>query len=465
MQRFIYRSLAAVSLLICWRAVEVDGRPRYGGTLRVEMQEVVHSLDPAEWSESAPESAAKEKLISLLYEPLVRLDENGRPQAALALSWQHDSKSRQWRFHLRTDVKFHDGSAMTPEAVAAALNASAPEWKAVAQDDVLVIESDAPMPDLLFDLAKAPRSIYLRSADKKVFGTGPFQLDKWEPGRRAVFSANAHHWAGRPFLDAVAIEMGRPFTEQLMDLELGKADLVEIWPNEMRRLPKGTKVWSSSPHVLIALVFEDGRPASEDGRLREALALSIDRTAMHNWLMQKQGEITAALLPQRLSGYAFLFSSRTDIKAARQLVSKLGTSVPTLLLAYDAFDPLARSIADRVAVNAREAGITLNVSSQRQNADARLVRQPIRTPSPGPALADLVAAFHLNDVGQLPNAAPAEAIYATENAVLGSYRIIPLFHVPEIFGSSPRLKTWTTPGIGQFGGWRFDDMWLDAEKP
>jgi peptide/nickel transport system substrate-binding protein len=464
MQRIICPLLAAASLWFGWHTVEALGRPRYGGALRIETHETIRSLDPAEWSANGIEST-KEKLISLIFERLVRLDENGRPQAALALSWQRDAKCKRWRFHLRPDVKFHDGSILTPEAAATALRASATEWKPSVQGDVLVIDCDKSRPDLISDLTQASHSIFLRGADKKVFGTGPFQLAELDPGRRALLVANEQHWAGRPFLDSLTIQMGRPLTDQLMDLELGKADFVEIWPNERSRLPKDASVWLSSPHVLIALAFEPGRPVAEDAQLREALALSLDRATMHSWLLQKQGEVAGSLLPQKLSGYAFLFSAKADMKRARQLAAKPGQSPPVLALAYDASDRLARNMAERIAVNAKEAGITINVSSRPANPDIRLLRLPIRTPIPASALADLFASLHITDMESQLDRASIEALHEAENAAISSYRVIPLFHVPEIFGSSPQLKAWTTKGVDPFGDWRFEDMWLEIEKP
>jgi hypothetical protein len=346
---------------------------------------------------------------------------------------------------------------------ATALRASAIEWKPSVLGDVLLIDCEKTRPDLLSDLTRVSHSIFLRGADKKVFGTGPFQLTEWDPGKRALLVANEQHWAGRPFLDSLTIQMGRPLEKQLEDLKLGKADFVEIWPNDMSRLPKDAKSWLSSSHVLIALAFEHGRPASEDARLREALALSIDRATMHNVRLQKQGEIAGALLPQKLSGYAFLFPAKADMKKARLLVQKTGQAPPSFALAYDTSDPLARSIAERIAVNAREAGITINVSSP--NADIRLLRLPIRTSMPALALADLFASLRLTDMESLLERTSITALHEAESAAISSYRVIPLFHIPEIFGSTPQLKAWTTKGVDPFGEWRFDDMWLDLEKP
>jgi peptide/nickel transport system substrate-binding protein len=472
MQRIICQFLAAANLLIWWGNGEIYGRPRYGGVLRVEMHEAVRSLDPADWTANGIDSA-KEKLLSLIFERLVRLDESGRPQPALAISWQHDSKNRRWQLYLRPDVKFHDGTVLTTEMAVAALRVSSAQqaptksWKLSALPDSVVIESDKPEPDLLFDLAQSSHSIFLRGADQKVFGTGPFQITEWDPGRRALLTANEQHWAGRPFLDSLDIQMGRPLAEQLVDLELGKADFIEVWPNEMRRIPKNARKWPASPsdHVLIALAFERGRPASEDSKLREALSLCIDRAAIYNWLLQKQGTITAALLPQKVSGYAFLFPTGTDTKKARQLAEKPGQPPPALVLSYDPSDPLARSMADRIGLNAREAGITVNVSSKPLNSDVRLMRLPMITPIPGKALINLLESFRLTEAGPLPAAASTETLYATENAAVSEHWVIPLFHVPEIYASSPRLKTWTTAGVGSFGNWHFDDMWMEIEKP
>ncbi len=465
MLRISCRLLAAISLLAGLRDNEAAARPRYGGTLRVEMRETVRNLDPGEWPADASAAAAKARLVSLIFEPLVRLGTGGQPEPALALSWQHDSTNRHWRFRLRPNVQFDDGSALTVEAAASILHSASVVWQVSTSGNELLIESELPMPDLLFDLSQASKAICLRGADAKLSGTGPFRVARWEPGRSMFLLANEQYWAGRPFLDAVSIEMSRPLREQMVDLELGRADLVEIWPNEVRRLvQRGMRIWTSAPNVLTALAFERGRPATEDPRVREAIALSVDRTAMLNVLLQKQGEPASSLLPQQLSGYAFLFASAFDVQRARKLVAGIGQTLPPLSLAYDATDPLARPMAERIAVNVREAGLTLQASGQVPSPDLRLLRVPIRPPLPEEALSSLLSSLRLTDLWQPTNNQSPEALYASERAVIDSYRVIPLFHLAETFGSSPRLKTWTTPGVLPSGSWRLDDLWLEAEK-
>jgi ABC-type transport system substrate-binding protein len=419
------------------------------------MQAAVRALDPAE---------APERLAGLVFERLVRLDERGRPQPALALSWQSSPGGRRWQFHLRPGVKFHDGSALTPAAVVASLPASANGWTVGPISDGIVIRSDHPLPGLLPELAAVRNSIVLRAPDGAPSGTGPFRVAQWEPERRAVFTANEEYWDGRPFLDSITVEMGRSPQQQILDLELGRADLVELSPGDVRRASQsGMKLWSSAPVTLFAMVFDPA--AAGDERLREALALSIDRAAIQSVLLQKQGEPAGGLLPEWLSGYAFLFRTARDTARARQLAAAIPPSAAPLTLGYDSADPLARSIAERIAVNAREAGIRPQVSPQAAKPDLRLVRARIRSLEPQDALAGLASTLGLGELAGLSDPASPEACYEAERALVEDFRVIPLVHLPEIYASRAAVRTWQTPGLLKSGEWRLEDVWLAPERP
>ena len=179
--------------------------------------------------------------------------------------------------------------------------------------------------------------------------------------------AAARSWTG------VEILLGRSLRDQASDLDLGKADMVELGPNELRRQPAGRRVWSSSPVRVLALVFS---PRFDDARVREALALAVDRSAIHTVLLQRQGEISGALLPQWLSGYAFLFPAAADLGRARQLAA--GARPITL----GVIDAAARPIAERIALNARDAGLSVSVTPQAANADVTLVELRIASADP-----------------------------------------------------------------------------------
>ena len=235
-----------------------------------------------------------------------------------------------------------------------------------------------------------------------------FTIARWEAGRRAVYEADENAAGGRPFLDGVEILLGRPLRDQASDLELGRADVVELGPNELRRQPAGRSVWSSSPVRVLALVFA---PRFDDARVREALALAVDRSAIHAVLLQRQGEISGALLPQWLSGYAFLFPATTDLGRARQLAA--GARPITLGVS----DAAMRPIAERIALNARDAGLRVSVTPQPENADVVLVELRIASAEPAKALAEIAASLGSPMAPRdLPASASPEQSYAAERA-------------------------------------------------
>jgi ABC-type transport system substrate-binding protein len=278
-----------------------------------------------------------------------------------------------------------------------------------------------------------------------------FNIVTWEGGHRAVFAADENAAGGRPFVDSVEIQLARPLRDQSIDLELGKTDIVELGPNEIRRQQPGRKTWQSQPVRVMALVFSR---RVEDVRVREALALAVDRSAILTVLLQRQGEISGALLPQWLSGYAFLFPALFDLPRARMLAA--GARPLSLSVA----DAGLRAIADRIALNARDAGLTVNVVAQNSAADIRLVETRIAVAEPSRALAGLAAAFGLSEP---PRADTPDALYAAEHNLLEGFRVVPLFHLPDVYGAGPRVKG--SPGITKLGEWRFGDLWIESLHP
>jgi MarR-like DNA-binding transcriptional regulator SgrR of sgrS sRNA len=283
---------------------------------------------------------------------------------------------------------------------------------------------------------------------------GAFSITRWEGGHLAVYTANDDAPGGRPYLDQVEIEMARPYREQAVDLELGRADLVELGINEARRSAAGRRIWSSEPVRLLALSF--GARIS-DTRVREALALAIDRAAIHNVLLQRQGEIAGSLLPQWISGYAFLFPTVPDSARARALTGSLPLEARTLSLRVD---PEWRTMADRIALNARDAGLVVSPALANANADLRLIEVRITSSDPAEALASLAAALGLPEP---PRGASAEGLLAAERSYLADFKVIPLFHLPYAYGVGPRVRG--GPGITPLGEWRFENLWLENPRP
>jgi peptide/nickel transport system substrate-binding protein len=308
-----------------------------------------------------------------------------------------------------------------------------------------------------------------KSGDAKA---GPFTLTEWEPGKHATLTANENAPGGRPFVDSIQIRMGRGARDTLLDLELGKADLAEIPVEQARRAAeRGVRVSTSQPNELLALVFPAGRAATEDARVREALATAIDHGSILNFILQKSGEAAGGLLPQWSSGTAFLFSTTADAARAKELWAQI-TKSPKLVLGYDSGDPLEQSVAERIVVNAREAGITLAAqaipgtgaaTAAPSAVDARLIRLRMISLLPRVALMNFLGTLGpiaKIDASPLPDPASPQDIYDRERAIVSSYRVTPLVWLPQVYGLSARLRNWKAPGPGET--WPLADVWLDG---
>lgn len=447
--------LVASSLL--WAAgSSAATRPHYGGTLHVQMRSAPTSLDPADPNQ--PDWFESRNLSTLMFDTLVRLDERGKPETALASSWQAEPGNQRWHFFLRHGVTFQDGVPVTPDTVATSLRRTNPTWKVFSEGEAVVIERDSPAPDLPVELT-LPRNSIVKRDSGKISGTGPFTVSQWDTGRKLALLAREDYWGGRAFLDAIEIEMGKNFREQVISFDLGKTQVIEVAPEQAHRaIAEGHHIESSAPVELIALVFSRDSQSPDDGRQRQALALSIDRDLLNTVVLQGGGEPAGSLLPNWMTGYGFLFPASIDLALARQVRSEIPHTT-AWTLGYDSTDPTARVIAERIVLNARDAGLGVQITGA-SSADLRLVQVPVVSLDARMALGDLATKLGLPQLSLASGS--IDDLYGAENKLLQSQRVIPLLHLRTAYAVSNIVKNWRTL---RDGGWRLGDVWLGAEKP
>jgi peptide/nickel transport system substrate-binding protein len=500
------RFLALISgLLLAAGEVRSATSPRRGGTLRVELRAASVSLDPREWKTGTLESATDEKLGALVFDRLVALDNYGRFQPQLATEWSHDAAFKRWQFTLRANVKYSDGTALSTADVVAALQPLLPDGLQIsASGNNVVIQSSASAPDLLEELASGRYFIYRVQPDGTLMGTGPFFVAEAASGNRGPsssattatesnlaapspgankttrlrFRANEETWSGRPFLDAIDVTLGVPPLRQLFDLQLGKADVVELSPELVRRaMQDNQRVWSSAAVTFYGLRFDNVQPAVADANLREALSLSLDRQTMANVLLQKQAEPASALLPQWLSGYAFLFNMETNIERAKELRATLpanrAAGTDPLRLRVDAPGDLAKLLGERVAVNARQAAILVQVvnraaarattTSSDPATGVHLFSWHYSSLSPRVELESMVSTLNFGNSNEAAlSSTDPEQLYAREKKLLEERRILPLVALPEYVGLGQKVRDWMP---ARWGEWHLADVWLDLPEP
>jgi peptide/nickel transport system substrate-binding protein len=405
-------------------------RPAYGGVLRVEVEG-----DP--WQR--PGGIARR----LVFDGLTTLGTDGDVRPALAVEWQPENNFHRWQFRLRPGVQFHDGSPLTSIAVVDSLKAACAvncPWNDVrAVGASVVFVSDSAMPHLPALLAGDADLIGLTvtsdgRAPTNPVGTGPFQMAGFGNGVLTL-TANNSDWHGRPFVDSIEIRSHRSVQDQWLDLNVGRADVVEV-PAEQLRAARQARmtVLESGPASLLALQVADTGPLANPN-LRAAIAWAVDRSALSNAIFQKAGQITGSLLPQDLTGYSFLFSTDRDVNKAREL--RGGLTPPTLTLAVQGNRAMDLA-AQRIALNLREAGFAAQVlPAGTTRADLILSAVSLDGGDPGAMLESL-----LRNAGAAPVLAddsPA-TLFQVERQFLDRRTSIPLLFLPRAYAVSSRVR-------------------------
>lgn len=434
-------------------------RPHYGGTLRMQMRGTISGFDVAVETK-ADNALLRDTVQTAVCNRLIELDSKAEPRPSLAVAWRSERDGRSWRFTLRDGVLMQNGTPLTQQMVITSLTAANPDWRLRAEGRDLLIQSDTPIKDVLYRLAQSSNSICLAGDNGQWIGSGPFQISEYLPGQHIELRSFDDAWQGRSFLDRIRIEMGRTLADQAVDLPLGNADVIEADPTQQRAF-----ISTTQPIELFALVFTRNRPASFDPKLREAIARSIDRSSIFSVLLRRQGEQTSALLPEWVSGYAHLFSTAQDLAGAQQMRAS-ATSPSQLSLAYDGNDPLAKLIAERVAVNARETGIVIQTRPESPafrsfDADAKLARVRIASPERTAALGELADILELATLRKAELAISVDAIYNVESDALKDRSVIPLAHVPEAFTMSPAVHDWKVSAWGEID---LGNLWIEGSR-
>ncbi|MGX5200869.1 ABC transporter substrate-binding protein [Aliikangiella sp. IMCC44632] len=203
------------------------------------------SIDPLSQSFD-PDSYS---VIAQIFDPLLYLDLKGQLQPALASRWEQLSETR-WLFHLRQNVKFHNGEVFNAKAVKFTFdyvlnpkNRTGNRWifntlkntyLVKGQPYQIIFETTAPDGMFLnrlhlFSSICPPNYIKKHGIEhfqRKPIGTGPFKFKQWHPQKSITLERNSNYWQqNKPYLDQVTFTM-TPKSNWLAGFKAGKIDFI-----------------------------------------------------------------------------------------------------------------------------------------------------------------------------------------------------------------------------------------------
>jgi ABC-type transport system substrate-binding protein len=240
-----------------------------------------------------------------------------------------------------------------------------------------------------------------------------------------------------------------------MDAGIHRADIVTV-PAEMLRRAQQERLHPISSGNVELVALEASPPSGTiDVLLRQALAATVDRAALLNFIFQRQGEVAPGFLPNWLSGYATLFTSAPDPARVHDLRAQAGQS-RHLIIGYPAGDTTLQLVAERIVLNARESGLQAQAAAGA--ADFAVVRLLLPSTNPQVALAVVAArtGTKLADDGD-----GIEELYRNEQDLLSQAKLIPLLYLPMAYGVADQVRDARLTALGQSD---LSDAWIEERR-
>ena len=313
-------------------------QPQAGGTFHIPLLNEPPTLDPA-----LIEDTYGLPVVQQIFEGLVQFSPELFVIPGLAQNWQMEENGKLYRFSLRPNVRFHNGSPVTSQDVVFSLSrlirmnppptilpqllriTGAEDFREQKSDRVaglyceddhsLVVRLDEPYTPFLAALGMYQAKIVPREEvrlkesafGRSPIGSGPFQLVSWEENRRIRLKKYADYHGGAPYLEEVEflIYAGGKIEAVLSDFRHGKLEGMPVyWQFREKLMDNKNLRWVHRPSLsLLFYGMNCLHPVLKNPELRKALAAATDREKIISEVYKGQFEPATTLLPPGMPGY------------------------------------------------------------------------------------------------------------------------------------------------------------------
>ncbi len=336
--------------------------------------------------------AQSERVGGLIFDGLVKKDEHYVLQPWLATHWERPD-ALTWVFHLRDGVRFHDGRALEAEDVAwtirslldgTVVSAKSGNFASVERVETperltVVVRTKRPDAGLAFNLSDGLFGVVPRGAGRELglhpVGSGAFRFVSAVQDKEVVLERNAAYWAGAPRIARVRLPVVPDNITAALELRKGSADIesnvVTLDMVHALEQTPNLKVESGASSIALYMTLNVQDPVLKDGRVRQAMALAIDKQAIIQALWRGQARAAETLLPAEHWAAAKageIPAYRHDVERAKRLLEEAGfpagkDGVRLRVTLKTSTDETVRLLATVLQQQMREAGIELTTRS------------------------------------------------------------------------------------------------------
>lgn len=386
-RHFTHRLISGIALTALLASAAI-ATPAGAATLRMAWAQDATGLDPQKQT-----AFSSQRLLELIYEPLVRLDATLQVVPAIADSWEFAADGLTLTFKLNPKAKFSSGAPVTSEDVKASFARILDEATAAATRANFLSISGMDTPDattIVFHLSQPDAPILVAMATinaaivpaaeiaagtigTKALGSGPFKLDQWNPNASEVLSPNADWAGGKTGVDGITISVLPDETAILASLRAGQTDFALLNdPLVATLVPDEPSLQLNRVPGLAynVLQLNPSRKPMDNLQVRQAISCAVNRQEIIDTALVGEGKVTGPLtMPAYASDPSTLFCYSQDVEKAKQLMRDAGFAdgFSATVIAATGEPPVASSEAQVLQSQLAAIGIKLDIKMMELN--------------------------------------------------------------------------------------------------
>ena len=372
------KSLILLALAGALMSSSALAAPRTDLTIGIQLEPT--NLDPT----TGGAAAAIRSVTDLnIYNGLTKIDKDGATQPDLATSWDISPDGLTYTFHLKTGVKFNDGTPFTADDVKWTLDRDRAKDSKSAQKQLFAnikqvdvvdpatvkVTLTQPQGDFLYDMGWGDAVIVSqKTAETNVtnpVGTGPYQLGEWAKADHITLVPNPNYTGTKPALDKVTFKFISDPTAASNAVQAGDVDVFSGFP-----APELLDQLKANPDLVVTVGSTQGEtimgmnnahPPLDNVKVREAIAHAIDRKAIIDGSQFGYGTPIGSFFPPGDPAYVDLTSiSNFDPAKSKQMLADAGVKDLTLTFKVPPA-AYARAAAPIIQQELADVGIKVNV--------------------------------------------------------------------------------------------------------
>lgn len=338
-------------------APTVVGTPRASYDKQIYRFPFTNINDIATFDPALVPDSDSEQAVAMVFNGLIRFDDNLQIQPELAQSWMQSADGLQWTFHLRPNLAFSDGTPLTSKDVAYSIDrALQPATKSYVSLYYLNLIQDADklnagkIKTIIGDSILTPddNTVVIRTVKKTAYflytltyptsyvverhlidkygnakftdhlteggGSGPFIVAKYTHGQEIDLVPNPYYYSLKPLLQKVVISFVKATAMAYQSYQNGDLDLTYV-PIDRIEEARQSKEYLDPPQLAIWYVAMNFLAKPFDSlRIRQAFALSIQRNRLRYDLFKDTVIPTYHIIPQGMIGYHLDLTGPYNVK-------------------------------------------------------------------------------------------------------------------------------------------------------